>query len=158
YRWFLLLYNPYKDAQGNIVRWYGTGTDIDDRKQAERELAQLVDAVPHQMVVLAPDGQRLYANQVALDFRGMTLQEFLENSITSPHLHPDDVTRFWDTRKNGIAGGAPFEMEARLLTRDGQYRWFLFLYNPHRDADGQIVRWYGTATDIDDRKQAENAL
>jgi len=158
YRWFLIRGNPLRNEQGVVIRWYLARTNIEDRKQAERELTQLVDAVPHQMVVLDPDGRRLYANQVALDFRGMTLQEFLDNSNTSRHLHPDDQARFWEVRKNGIASGAPFETEARFRKRDGQYRWFLLLYNPYRDANGQIIRWYGTATDIDDRKQAENAL
>jgi PAS domain S-box-containing protein len=158
YRWFLIRGKPLRDEQGVVIRWYLARTDIEDRKQAERELAQLVDAVPHQMVVLDPDGRRLYANQVALDFRGMTLQEFLDNNNTSRHLHPDDQKGFWEARKKGIASGAPFATEARFRPRDGQYRWFLLLYNPHRDPQGHIVRWYGTATDIDDRKQAEEAL
>jgi len=151
-------FSPLRDSTGDVIGGLAVIRDVTERKRAQQELAQLVDAVPHQMVVLAPDGRRLYANQVALDFRGLTLQEFLDKSITSPHLHPDDLAGFWEARKNGIASGAPFQTEARLLTREGHYRWFLFLYNPHRDPQGEIVRWYGTATDIDDRKQAENAL
>jgi PAS domain S-box-containing protein len=158
YRWFLTRANPLRDDQGRVVRWYVSRTDIEDRKQAEWELRKLVDAVPQHITVLAADGRRLYGNQVALDFHGCTLEEFLPENLINEKLHPEDRTRYWDTRKRGISTAIPFKTEARLLTKDGQYRWFLFLFNPLHDEQGHLVRWYATATDIEDRKQAEDAL
>src|SRR5215470_13616905 len=158
YRWFLFLYKPFRSEQGEIVRWYATGTDIEDRKQAEWELRKLVDAVPQHITVLAADGRRLYGNQVALDFHGCTLEEFLPADLINQKVHPEDLARYWDIRKRGISSGVPFKTEARLLTKDGQYRWFLFLFNPLHDEQGHLARWYATATDIEERKQAEDAL
>ena len=158
YKWFLTRANPLRDDQGRIVRWYVSRTDIEDRKEAEWELRRLVDAVPQHITVLAADGHRLYGNQVALDFHGCTLEEFLPENLINQKVHPDDLARYWDVRKRGIAGGASFKTEARLLAKNGQYRWFLFLFNPLKNDQGHVVRWYATATDIEDRKLAEQAL
>ena len=158
YRCFLTRTNPLRDDQGRIVRWYVSRTDIEDRKQAEWELRKLVDAVPQHITVLAADGHRLYGNQVALDFHGCTLEEFLPENLINQKVHPDDLARYWDVRKRGIAGGTSFKTEARLLAKNGQYRWFLFLFNPLKNEQGHVVRWYATATDIDDRKRAEQEL
>jgi len=158
YRWFLIRANPLRDDQGHVVRWYLSRTNIEDRKQAEWELRKLVDAVPQHITVLAADGRRLYGNQVALNFHGCTLEEFLPENLINEKVHPEDLARYRDARKRGIASGIPFKTEARLLAKGGQYRWFLFLFNPLHDEQGHVVRWYATATDIEDRKQAEDAL
>jgi PAS domain S-box-containing protein len=158
YRWFLIRARPLRDEQGVVIRWYLARADIEDRKEAERKLQQLVDAVPQHMIVLAGDGQPLYANKVALDFYGFTLEECLNQSSIKQKVHPDDLTSYLDTRQCGITSGAPFAAEVRLRSRDGEYRWFLILFNPLRDEQGHLVRWYATATDIQDRKKAEEAL
>lgn len=158
YRWFLNRYNPLRDDQGNIVRWYAAGTDIEDRKQAEWELRQIVDAVPQHITVLAADGRWLYGNQVELDYYGCTLAEFLSENAAGKRVHPGDLTSYLDLRKQGISRGIPFEAETRLLSRSGKYRWFLVRFNPLKDGQGHVVRWYATATDIEERKQAEDAL
>jgi PAS domain S-box-containing protein len=158
YRWFLYRANPLRDERGSVIRWYLSRTDIEDRKQAERELQQLVDAVPQHIVVHAPDGRRLYPNQTVLDYFGWTLEEYMDDNKVQHGFHPDDLAQFWDDRQRGFSRGTPFKIEARLRRKDGQYRWFLILYNPHRNPEGQIVRSYSTATDIDDRKQTEVAL
>jgi len=158
YRWFLIRGRPLRDERGLVIRWYLARTDIEDRKQAERELQQLVDAVPQHMIVLAADGQSLYANKVALDFYGFTLEQCLDQNSIKKKIHPDDLASYLDNRQRGIPSGAPFSAEVRLRSRDEQYRWFLILFNPLRDGQGHVVRWYATATDIEDRKQAEEAL
>jgi PAS domain S-box-containing protein len=158
YRWFLMRAKPLRDDQGQIIRWYLARTDIEDRKQAEREVQQIVDAVPQHITVLAADGRRLYGNQVALDFHGRTLEEFLPENLINEKVHPEDLARYWEVRNGGISRGIQFRTEARLLDRSGQYRWFLFLFNPLQDEQGHVVRWYATATDIEDRKHAEQAL
>ena len=158
YRWFLIRYNPLCDEQGKIVRWYAAGTDIEDRKQAEKDLQQLVDAVPQLIVVHSPEGRFAYANRVVLDYFGCTLEEVLQENSVKQRMHPNDFADFWEARQTGISQGAPFELEARIKRKDGQYRWFLFRFRPQTDAQGIIRRWYSTGTDIEDRKQAEKDL
>jgi len=68
---------------------------------------------------------------------------------------PDDLQKLRDERKAALARGLPFEVEQRALRKDGRYRWFLIRYNPFRDEQGAVVRWYATGTDIDDRVRAE---
>src|SRR5215469_4841769 len=157
YRWFLILYSPHRNEEGQIVGWCSTGIDIQDRKQAERELRQLVDAVPQHIAVIDPDGKCIYGNKVALDYHGYTIEEFLAENVFERKIHPDDLAAYWNTRQQGISSGLPFNAEARLLSRDGEYRWFLVLFNPLRDDQGCLIRWYATATDIEDRKRAESA-
>ena len=168
YRWFLIRYNPFLDESGKVIRWYATGTDIEDRKRAEeklrhegRELRQLIDSLPQHVLVLDANGFLVQANQVMLDYGGRTLEE-MRGAGTSERikrdLHPDDLQRVRAERDRGLSMGAPVEMEKRLLGKDGRYRWFLFRYNPLRAVDGQIERWFATATDIEDRKQAEDRI
>ena len=166
YRWFQMRAVPARDAEGKISDWYALHTDIEDRKRAEEmlrqseaELRTITDTVRQPIVVLAPDGFTLYANQVALDNTGLTLDEVIKEGFLERASHPDDLNRvLLDERRVGLLEGVPFDLEMRLLRKGGQYRWHLMQYNPLKDEGGQIVRWYVTATDIDDRKKAEKLL
>jgi PAS domain S-box-containing protein len=165
YRWQLMRYNPLKDESGQIIRWYSTATDIDDRKRAEERLRQseenlrtITDTIRQPIVVLAPDGAMLYANRVALENSGLTMSELKDRGFLARVCHLDDVDRVVDERSAGLSKGLPFDSEMRVLFKSGQYRWQLMQYNPLRDEYGQIIRWYATATDIDDRKRAEERL
>jgi PAS domain S-box-containing protein len=144
--------------------------DITERKMAEEkikqqglELRQLIDLLPQHIAVLGPDRTRLFSetspslNQAALDYHGITLEEW-QNSGPGKFFHPDDWERVLGEDQSKVARGLPFEFEARLLRSDGQYRWFLFRRNPVRDEHGHVIRWIVTATDIEDRKQAEQRL
>ena len=165
YRWFLIRAQPFREEAGNIVRWYGTSTDIDDRKQAEnklrqgeRELRELIDHLPQCVVVLDKEGVLLQSNKTMLDYSGYTLEEMIGTGCQDRYrrdLHPDDLERVQNERRAGIAGGVPFESEKRLLGKNGEFRWFLFRYKPVVDEYGHIVRWFATATDIEERKHAE---
>src|SRR5438034_5202255 len=73
-------------------------------------------------------------------------------------VHPDDLERVQSERSAGFSRGVPFESEKRLLGKDGQFRWFLFRYKSIVSDDGEIVRWFATATDIDDRKRGEDRM
>jgi formate hydrogenlyase transcriptional activator len=166
YRWFLIRYNPFCDEQGRVIRWYATGTDIDDRKQSEnklrqeeRELRQLIDFLPQHVLVLDKDGTLLQVNKTMLDYKGLTLEEMKgggSRERINRDVHPDDLERVQNERSAGLSKGVPFETEKRLLGKDGQFRWFLFRYNPVLNEAGNIVRWFATATDVEDRKQAED--
>jgi len=165
YRWFLFRAEPLRDEHGNVVNWYGTNTDIEDRKRAEEklrqdemELRQITDAITQTIMVLAPDGTGLYANQSMLDFSGLTMREVMAADFRTRFFHPEDVERLRDERRQALSRGLPFENEQRVRRRDGQYRWFLIHYKPLRNEQGQIIRWYATGTDIEDRKQAEEQI
>src|SRR5262252_613607 len=147
------------------IEFVGAVTDITATKRAEqriqqdeRELRQLIDFVPQHILVARPGGARLYANQGTLEYHGMTLQEVEAEDFFARVLHPDDFRKVVDKRQGAISAGASWEAEARLLRKDGKYRWFLIRSNPLRDEQGSIVRRCITATDIDDRKQAEEKV
>jgi PAS domain S-box-containing protein len=165
YRWFLFRAEPLRDEHGNVVNWYGTNTDIEDRKRAEEklrqdemELRQITDAITQTVMVLEPDGTAIYANQSMLDFSGLTMEAVMAPDFRTRFFHPEDVERLRDERRQALSRGVPFENEQRARRRDGQYRWFLIHYKPLRNEQGQIIRWYATGTDIEDRKQAEEQI
>lgn len=125
-------------------------------QQDERELRQITDAIPQLIVVLGPDGSTLHTNQMAVEYTGLTAENLNAWDLRSRIIHPDDLTRAGHERDEGFSRGIPFELEQRMRRKNGQYRWFLLRYNPMRDERGEIVRWYATGTDIEDRKQAED--
>ncbi len=129
-------------------------------KASEQELRNIVDAISQSIVVLGPDGRGLYANRPLLDYTGLTMEQLIApDSRGNPSFfHPEDWARLRDERLQGLARSLPFELEWRLLGKDGQYRWFLVRYHPLRDEQGRILRWYASGTDIDDRKRAEERM
>ena len=162
YRWFLIRVEPLRDETGRIIRWYGTSTDIEALKQTEerlredeRELRRITDAIPQTIVVQDPAGTTLYANRATLDYTGLAMEDVAKPGFRERIFHPDDIQRLAEYRKAAIARGIAFQLEQRALGKDGQYRWFLIQYNPLRDEQGRVVRWYATGTDINERKRNE---
>jgi formate hydrogenlyase transcriptional activator len=166
YRWFLHREEPLRNEAGEIVKWYGSSIEIQERKIAEQrireqetELRQILDLTPQHLGVLAPDGSRLYTNHTALEYFGITLEQWREpGRVPNSLAHPEDREHFLYERKKRFLEGKPHEFEARLLRHDGEFRWFLFRQTPLKDERGHITRWYGTATDIEDRKRAEEEI
>jgi formate hydrogenlyase transcriptional activator len=163
YRWFLVRVEPFRDDDGQIIRWYGTSTDIEALKQTEerlredqRELRRITDAIPQAIVVQDPIGTSLYANRATLDYTGLSMEDVVKPDFRERIFHPDDIQRLGEYRKSALARGVPFQIEQRALGKDRQYRWFLIHYNPFRDEQGRIVRWYATGTDINERKRNED--
>ncbi len=120
YRWFLIRVVPLLDEQGNVVKWFGSNTDIEDRKRAEeklrqdeRELRQITDAIPHNIVVMGPDGTRLYANRAFLEYTGIKPEDVNSDSFHAEKVHPDDLERLSNERQTGLQRGEPFEIESR---------------------------------------------
>src|SRR5271170_4410648 len=162
FRWFLIRLEPYRDKTGKIVMWYGVSADIETLKQTEeklredeRELRQITDAIPQTIVVQAPSGVPIYANQATLDFTGLRADDVIAPNFRERIFHPEDLEKFRSKRTAALALGLPFEFEHRALRKDGQYRWFLIQYNPFRNDRGHVTRWYATGTDIDDRVRTE---
>jgi PAS domain S-box-containing protein len=126
--------------------------------RSEAQLKQIVDVIPQAIAVLDPDGKALYINQWFLDYSGLSLDEISAWDFRTKVFHPEDIDRVQDERRLALARGLPFENEQRALDKEGKYRWFLLRYNPLRDEQGRILRWYATGTNIDDRKQAEERM
>ncbi len=163
--WVAASWQPIYDSRGARLGHRSSIRDIAERKQAqekmrqqEMELRRVLDVTPQLVAVYGPDKERLYANRPTLDYFGVTLEEW--QSISDPFwvFHPDDRERVAKDVYTGAASDVPHEFEARLRRKDGTYRWFLFRDNPLRDEQGRITRWYLSATDIEDRKRAEEAL
>jgi formate hydrogenlyase transcriptional activator len=165
FRWFLMRVEPLRDDTGKIVKWYGTCTDIETLKETEaklredeRELRRITDVIPQAIVVQDPSGVPIYANQTTLDYTGLKAEDVIAPLFRERIFHPDDLERLREVRKAALAHGVPFEIEQRARRKDGQYRWFLIRYNPFRNDQGQVTRWYATGTDIDDRVRAEERI
>ena len=124
-------------------------------RQDERELRRITDAIAQLICVLGPDGKTLYANRFVLDYSGLSLEDVMADDFRARFFHSDDIERSQNERQHALEREAPFELELRARRKDGQYRWLLIRYNPLRDEEGRIIRWYATGTDIDDRKRDE---
>ena len=164
--------HPVVNASGDVIELVGTAMDVTEQHEAraalqiafeqikaeETELRRMTDAIASYIYVLRPDGTALYANQTVLDYIGLTLEDVQREDHRARVLQPEDVERLREERLEALARGKPFELEQRALGKDGKYRWFLVRYNPLRDDQEHIIRWYATETDIEDRKQAEERM
>jgi len=138
--------------------------DTSEKKRAEedilgsqRNLRLAIDTMPVQSWSALPDGTADFFNKRWLDYTGLSLEQ-AQGQGWAQAFHPDDVERVSDYWRSHILSGEPGEVEARLRRFDGSYRWFLLRGNPLHDDSGAIIKWYGTNTDIDDRKRAEEEL
>ncbi len=164
YRWFLISVEPLHDEAGRILRWYGTSTDIEDRKRAEEalrageaQLRQTVDAIPGLVCTMSLAGEIATLNKQLLEYFGKTPDE-LRNWRMTDAVHPDDLPGVVAAYEFSIRTGALYEVEHRCRRADGVYRWFQVRALPVHDGEGQNVGWYVLLTDIDDRKRAEEQL
>jgi PAS domain S-box-containing protein len=152
------------ETDTGVIEFIGAVMDITERKTAEEkireqesEFRQILDLAPQLVAVYGPGFERLYVNRMALDYHGIRLDEWRQmrrGSLT----HPEDSERVKACSDRALASGAAYQVEARLRRHDGSYRWFLARYNPVRDDKGQVIRWYVAASDIDERKSAEERL
>jgi PAS domain S-box-containing protein len=124
----------------------------------EEQYRSLAEVMPQCIWTAGPDGQTDYVNKRWCDYSGLTVEESLRAGWATTVLHPDDRRKCFDAWSQAVRTGQAFECEYRMRRADGVYRWFLGRGLPVRSPEGSIVKWLGTATDIDDQKQAERAL
>ena len=163
YRWFLFRAVPVRDGHEKVVRWYGTNTDIEDLKRAEEKLRQagdlrmVIDTIPTMAWSALPDGCVDFLSQRWLDYTGLSTEQAL-NWGWKVAIHPDDLPGILEIFERAVKSGQPFEADGRFRRSDGEFRWFLFRASPLRAESGEVLKWYGTNTDLEDRKRAELAL
>ncbi len=116
----------------------------------------ILDTIPAMAWTVQPDGTVDYVNRPWLEYSGLSLEEFFKDPMGT--VHPDDVPGVMEKWGRHMAAGDAYEDEMRLRRADGEYRWFLVRTVPLRNERGDIVKWHGTSTDIEDRKRAEEML
>ncbi|MGZ8186439.1 MAG: PAS domain S-box protein, partial [Methylobacter sp.] len=163
-RWVYATYSPDIDAAGRVRGFVVHVLDTSERKRVEGALREseqafrsLAEAVPQIVWATRPDGWNIYFNQKWVDYTGLTLEESYGHGWNTP-FHPDDKQRAWKAWQQATQFHESYSLECRLRRADGVYRWWLIRGMPMRDANGEIQKWFGTCTDIEDLKQAEEAL
>ncbi len=165
YRWFLVKAVPFTDAQGTILKYIGTCTDIEEQKRTEQQLKAseenlrvLAETVPQLVWTTGPDNRLDYCNQRYCEYTHAAFEQ-LQGHGWRQFLHPEEAEGVLAFRHQTLQTGEPYESECRLRNgQTGEYRWFLARGVPVRDETGQIVKWFGTNTDIEDQKRIEEAL
>jgi PAS domain S-box-containing protein len=137
----------------NIQEWERTQQAL---RQSEDHLRLVIDTIPTMAWSVRPDGIVDFLNKPWMDYSGLSLEQYIRDP-TGP-IHPEDIPGVMENWRMGQAIGEPYEDEMRLQRADGEYRWFLVRTVPLRDERGNIVKWYGSSVDIEDRKRAEDDL
>ncbi|WP_244944969.1 PAS domain-containing protein [Nostoc sphaeroides] len=161
-RWLAARAKVFYDAAGNGVRMLGNVQDITDRKQVEEELRQseeryryLAEAIPQLVWTCNASGSCDYANQRLCDYTGLTFEQILGHGWISA-VHPEDRQTAQSMWNNAVDCGSSYRHEYRFKrAADSSYRWHLVLGLPLKDQQGQVVKWFGTCTDIHDQKELE---
>jgi PAS domain S-box-containing protein len=164
YRWMLHHTVPLRDETGTIIRWFGSSVDIEDLKRAEgkirsaeKELRTIIETIPAYVWTATPDGAVDFSTESWFDRTGLGGGKPIGWTWTE-NVHEDDRERTVTAWREAVATGETFDRELRMRNAQGEYRWILTRAVALRDDSGAIVRWYGTITDIDDRKRAEEEL
>jgi PAS domain S-box-containing protein len=162
--------HPIVNSDSEVIELIGTHLDVseqyaakeklqealDEIRKSEDRLRLVIDTIPTLVWRASPEGIPDFLNQTALHYTGLSLDQ--AETGWPRAFHPDDkkgmLVKWSAIRQSGVRGG----LEARLRRFDGEYRWFLFQAEPLRDQSGSIVTWYGSSTDIEDRKRTEEAL
>ncbi len=170
--------HPVLNQSGELVEFFGIGMDVTEQwkartelekafeeikqrteaaRRSERELRDVVNTVPAHVWSTSPEGRVDFVNDRWLQFTGLALDEAF-GWKWEVILHPDDQTKVVADWHTALKNGQAMESEARVRRADGEYCWWFIRNVPLRDETGKLVRWYGTAIDIEDRKRAEQAL
>lgn len=171
YRWYRSSGLPKRDFVGRVVGWYGTTIDIDEQKvaeaalrESERSLQQLIDTVPVLVWCLSPEGNPTYFNKRMIEYSGVRIEDLGPSeaerfdAVVKTIIHPDDAIAVRSVVERAVKTGEGFSLRHRLRRSDGVHLWVDARAEPMRNADGEIVRWYGVCLDVDAQMHAEEAL
>lgn len=167
YRWMETRLEPLRDQDGTIVQWYGVSLDIDEAMRAqealrrsERQLQELIDAVPAVIWCTTPEGIPRYLNKRGKDVTGLTVKDLIaaDGSRSLTVVHPDDRQTFDQALARSLKTGTSFVGRYRQRRANGPHRWVESRAEPMYDDTGKVLQWYGVTVDIDDQMRAEEAL
>jgi PAS domain S-box-containing protein len=151
------VYQPIVDDEAEVTGIFVQGHDITAQKEAEERQRFLAESIPQQVWTADPSGDLTFVNQRGLDYFGVPSTHVLGTGWLN-YVHPDDVEITLERWKRSLTTGEEYEVEFRLRRSDGSYSWHLGRAEPYRDATGAIAAWFGTNTNIDDRKRAQDTL
>ena len=138
-----------------LLLWLAYRLRVGQLRQREKEFRQTIETIPAMAFIALPDGSRMFVSRRWVDYTGLSVEQ-AAGAGWEQVVHPDDLNRVHDKWQSSLKTGEPLEYELRLrCAADGQYRWFLTRAVALRDKDGKILKWYGVATDIEERKRAE---
>src|ERR1700722_7531845 len=129
---------------------------VEEPRDAQ-DIRLVVDTIPTLAWSARPDGSAEFHNQRWLDYTGLSAKQALGSGWEAA-IYPDDLPRILGTFREALKSGKSYEVEGRFRRFDGEFRWFLFRGSPLRDRSGKVAKWYGTNTDLEQRKHAEDAL
>ena len=154
FRWFLSRARPIRDAAGAVLRWFGTNTDVTALHELQQRLAASeeeqriqAESIPQQVWTARPDGTVDFYNHRTAAYLGVALAAGSTADVPG-FVHPDDRARIEERWQAALAGQRYYEAEFRLRRYDGEYRWFLGQAQARRAPGGQLLKWYGTNTDV----------
>ncbi|TAH02028.1 MAG: PAS domain-containing sensor histidine kinase [Sphingobacteriales bacterium] len=160
YRWFLGKALPVIDACGNIKKWFGTCTDINELtisqdafKISESQIRFLADVLPQQVWTAMPNGDLDYVNKRTIDFYGKNFNDII-GSGWQTNIHPDDLPLCLESWQHSLETGTPHQLEMRIKNAEEQYIWHLAKAEPYV-VNNNVVKWFGTCTDIAIQKKNE---
>jgi diguanylate cyclase (GGDEF)-like protein/PAS domain S-box-containing protein len=180
FRWFLNRANPIRNATGEIIKWFGTCTDIENQKQNQQNLEgqikeqtlqlaetnarlqrelyfQTMEQIPGIVWTADLDGSIDFTNRKWHDYSGLTAEQSLGRGWAQA-VHADDLPICITKWGSAVLAGRSYEAEYRLRDKTGHFRWFLVRANPIRNSAGQILKWFGSCTDIENQKQNQQVL
>jgi PAS domain S-box-containing protein len=153
-----------RNAEDGIIGYLLIGTDNTARRKAEEALRSseadfrtLVQVMPQMIWITTADGRNIYFSQRWMDYTGLSLEQSIRDGWSVP-FHPEDRQRAWDAWRQATTVSGVYSIECRLRRADGTYRWWWIFGSPLRDADGAILKWFGTCTDITERKLAAEKI
>lgn len=155
-KWHLSRGIPQKDDQGNVIRWFGTATDIDDQKKAAERIREseerfrlLAETLPQLVWMTDQYGNQEYASSRWQEYTGI---EPKDETTWRQMVHPNDLFVTGNAWRQSMTNGITYKAEVRLKNREGQYRWHAVEAEPLRNETGHIVKWIGAFSDIHDQK------